>query len=493
MGPSTSSLYCPTTRKVTRKPKRKALCENLSKSKKGRVSNATFQKKLVVFKYMGEDAPSKFTRADRKIVVRGLLPPIMVEASEEEIRKEISEVIRSEPDFSDCSNHDFEFIDMSGKQASVPQCKAGFSWDGRAVRELAGSGCLYVRLTSESVGLLSSNSENETRNKVSSSDSDSLPPFRDVRPPHSTPSTAATERRAGCGSSSSSTILSPGTSSSIPVDLTQTSSSTAGRAGCGSSSQSSTILSPPGTSSSIRVNLTQTSSPRRSPSNSPPPPQRVQSDPFEDVAKLSELFPHMTNDQLSFLYNLPKCNNFSRAVDCVMEGPSFESLCEIAHTQLDIPLSESPRIRVDKDDEGDELVSAVLSFYKDSKFIKNAHVRISMGHQPGIDTGGLRRQVFSEVFENIATSSTISIFDGPLDRLRPAFKASSLSSGMLTTLGTMVGHSILMDKHGFPHFADYCYYYMAGCMDKALTCISTNDVSDSVKDLITEVTFFICT
>ena len=79
-------------------------------------------------KYMGEDA---LTRADRNIVVRGLLPAIMVEATEEEIRKEIGDVIRSEPDFSDCGSHDF---DMSGKQASVPQCKTGFYWDGRAAR-----------------------------------------------------------------------------------------------------------------------------------------------------------------------------------------------------------------------------------------------------------------------------------------------------------------------------------------------------------------------
>ena len=212
MGPSTSSLYCATTnslRKITRKPKRKAVSEALSKSKKGRVGSTTFQKKLVVFKYMGEDAPNKFTRADRKIVVRGLLPPIMVEATEEEIRKEICEVICSEPDFSDCRNHDFEFIDMSGKQASVPQCKTGFSWDGRAVRELAGSGCLYVRLTSD-IGFFPSGSDDETRNKGKSSDSDSMPSFREMLSSRSQISTAGTssEGRAGCGSSSAGNIFS---------------------------------------------------------------------------------------------------------------------------------------------------------------------------------------------------------------------------------------------------------------------------------------------
>lgn len=62
----------------------------------------------------------------KRIIVRGLLPPIMVEATEDEIRKEICEVICSEPDFSDCKNHDFEFIDMSGKQASIPHARQAF-------------------------------------------------------------------------------------------------------------------------------------------------------------------------------------------------------------------------------------------------------------------------------------------------------------------------------------------------------------------------------
>ena len=44
--------------------------------KKGRVSTATFQKKLVVFHYMGVDGPDSFTRADKRIAMRGLLPPI---------------------------------------------------------------------------------------------------------------------------------------------------------------------------------------------------------------------------------------------------------------------------------------------------------------------------------------------------------------------------------------------------------------------------------
>ena len=75
---------------------------------------------------MGKDAPDSFTRADRKIAMRGLLPPIPVEAPEAEVRREICDVIRASSDFDECGPNDFQFIDMSGKQATVPKCKQGF-------------------------------------------------------------------------------------------------------------------------------------------------------------------------------------------------------------------------------------------------------------------------------------------------------------------------------------------------------------------------------
>ena len=61
-------------------------------------------------------------------------------------RKEICEVIHS------CSSHDLSNIDpqdfefMTGKHAGIPQCKNGFQWNGRAVKELVGAGSIYIRL-----------------------------------------------------------------------------------------------------------------------------------------------------------------------------------------------------------------------------------------------------------------------------------------------------------------------------------------------------------
>ena len=156
MGPKKPGLsYSPTisnlmqSSQIPRKPKRISkgkLAANKygSAKKKGRLSTATFQKKLVVFQYMAE-RPKNFTR----FCIRGLLPAISVEASESEVCAEIIEVMRACSDFNDVGSGDFEFINMCGKQASVPQCKETFEWNGRAVKELAGTGCVYIRLIND--------------------------------------------------------------------------------------------------------------------------------------------------------------------------------------------------------------------------------------------------------------------------------------------------------------------------------------------------------
>ncbi len=84
--------------------------------------------------------PKSFTRSEKLILVTGLLPSLPIDASEKDIRGEICDVIKSTDEFKDVTPEDFEFINMCGKQGTIPQCKEGFEWNGRSVKELAGSG-----------------------------------------------------------------------------------------------------------------------------------------------------------------------------------------------------------------------------------------------------------------------------------------------------------------------------------------------------------------
>ena len=64
-------------RRQQRRRKTKSLKTIVHKPSK----NVSFQKKLVVFKYMGKNS-SSFTRKESHILVRGLLPEINVDSSE---------------------------------------------------------------------------------------------------------------------------------------------------------------------------------------------------------------------------------------------------------------------------------------------------------------------------------------------------------------------------------------------------------------------------
>ena len=58
-----------------------------------------------------------------------------------------------------------------------------------------------------------------------------------------------------------------------------------------------------------------------------------------------------------------------------------------------------------------------------------------------------------------------------------------LSSGMLTTLGAMIGCNILLDSQRLPYLAAYCYYYIAWCNDQAVTCVSIDDIGANFYDV----------
>lgn len=110
---------------------------------------------------MGEDAPDHFTRKDEWILLRGMTPEMSIDATEEEVRRDVCAVNRncSQYDLAGCQIDDFEFIDMSGKQASIPNVKPGMAFNCKALKKLAGSGNVYVRMTRDMI--IESGSETE--------------------------------------------------------------------------------------------------------------------------------------------------------------------------------------------------------------------------------------------------------------------------------------------------------------------------------------------
>ena len=132
---------------LERRPKRKGKGK-LSATPKGRKPATTFQKKLVVVDYMGSKAPRSFGLKESYVLIRGMLPEISIEADEMEVREIIISTIRdSEKTLVGFSGTNFEFLEANGKCLCVPAQHSNFQWTGRAVKQLSGSGAIYIRLT----------------------------------------------------------------------------------------------------------------------------------------------------------------------------------------------------------------------------------------------------------------------------------------------------------------------------------------------------------
>ena len=151
--PYPSTSYSTNQSRIDRRPKRLSKVR-LAESKfgtpgskrPGKKPAVSFQKKLVVIEYMGTDAPRQFGLKETYVVMRGMLADISVESDENTVRKHIRDVIRSDDKYSMILSSEFEFLEANGKNIFVPAMPPGFVWSGKAVKNLAGNGAIYVRL-----------------------------------------------------------------------------------------------------------------------------------------------------------------------------------------------------------------------------------------------------------------------------------------------------------------------------------------------------------
>ena len=96
---------------------------------------------------MGKDV-RVFTKRDDYVLATGLLPEISLDCPEYRVRDEILSTLHSANNkFRDIDRCDFEFLDVSGKKVAIPLVKEGQVFTGSVVKELAGKGPVYIRLT----------------------------------------------------------------------------------------------------------------------------------------------------------------------------------------------------------------------------------------------------------------------------------------------------------------------------------------------------------
>lgn len=79
-------------------------------------------------------------------------------------------------------------------------------------------------------------------------------------------------------------------------------------------------------------------------------------------------------------------HDLNKACDILGTSLKAERLCKLLRKmKMKKRPSESPNINVSEDQ--DSWVNAALAFYKGSKIVSNAGLRITIQGQPGVDTG----------------------------------------------------------------------------------------------------------
>jgi hypothetical protein len=202
-------------------------------------------------------------------------------------------------------------------------------------------------------------------------------------------------------------------------------------------------------------------------------------DPFH-LDTLKSLFSQSFNvRQIGAIYHFSGCN-LEESVECLANGGSVEAITQmVKHEYLK---KEIKKVHVDSD----ELWPDMLSFYKCVPSV-NMQLRICLDGQPPVDTGGVRRQIFTSVFSEFVSNTRIRLFDGPANHLRPFYSAESRGCGIFKALGVMVGHSICQDGAGFPFLSPLCYWYIAKGEEAALQYSCLDDIGQDSAAVISKV------
>lgn len=137
------------------------------------------------------------------------------------------------------------------------------------------------------------------------------------------------------------------------------------------------------------------------------------------------------------------------------------------------------KLSLDSNDIWNDLVAQ----YKSPNMNYSSKIRIKLDGQPAIDTGGVRRHVYTTMFEHFANNTFMKMFDGPPNYLRPACTAEVRSSGLLKVLGSMISHGFCQGGLAFPFISPTC---IVGGEEKAIEFVSTENLPADTAALISQ-------
>ena len=209
-------------------------------------------------------------------------------------------------------------------------------------------------------------------------------------------------------------------------------------------------------------------------------------DSLDDVNNLETLLMDfegkVTEEQVAAIYK-SSGHSFFASMKCLKEGPTLESILLMLNWKTNYAEMVTVTIHTD------HIWRDLLRHYKSGIVDFEKQLYIKLSDAPAIDAGGVRRQVYSTVYNEFQCNKHERLFTGPSRSLSPACTAEARSSGLFKVLGSMVGHSICQDGIGFPFLSLANYIYIVEGEEKALQSCSVRDIGADVAHAISKVQY----
>lgn len=364
------------------------------------------------------DADEEYSLIDNMIVIKGQCD-FYPDYSEEDIRSELVSLFKTKLPL--ITSRDFDFVRRERNTISVPVVKENHKWNFKHVKHLCGTGRLYVRLNVAQETLVTSDDEEGDEHESTESQTS-------VQAVNNQPSVQGVTYSSG-GS------MQVGATDEVECD----------------------------------------SSPRWS-------YQSVDSSFIDNgVESLSSIFTSASRETVRD--SLLTYQDIGLAADALSESTvKKEAKDESVHQILNrLKLSMKPymcseKLKVDRED----IVMDFFQFYKSVHFDPVIPIKVQIKGEPAVDTGGVLRQAFTDVFAELASgSSCLRLFRGAHARLTPVYSTEHVLTGVFEVLGKMIAHSLIQGGPGFPYLTPGIYWYIAtGNLSEAVGRSSFVDIGD---------------
>ena len=226
-------------------------------------------------------------------------------------------------------------------------------------------------------------------------------------------------------------------------------------------------------------------------------------EPTEDhLVTLKNLFPHLSDEKIHFI--LSQSDSLEEAAEAAAEiGEAEDESCSNNETTSQFGLktifeifkklsscmnSEKKPITINHDN----IVSDLLSFYKNINFDSKYQWRVSFSGQSGVDAGGLTRELFGQFFKRLADASGGNhLFEGEKFLQVPVSRTDTCISGIFRYIGVILAHALCHGVRPLKLPESAYVYIVTGSIEKAVPYVNVDAASASIKHFSNEVFFFI--